>query len=68
MLTGAASSVLLGDINQDGNLNVNDVVLAVNIVLGGAFSDYTIFLADVNQDGEVNVLDIIVLVNIILSN
>jgi len=68
MLTGAASSVLLGDINQDGNLNVNDVVLAVNIVLGGAFSDYTMFLADVNQDDIVNVLDIIALVNIILSN
>jgi len=67
MLTGAASSVLFGDVNQDGSLNVNDVVLAVNMVLGGTFSDYAIFLADINQDGEVNVLDIIALVNIILA-
>ena len=55
---------LSGDVNQDGVINVSDIVIAVNIVLGmSPFND----LADINGDGIVNVQDIILLVNIILS-
>ena len=55
---------LSGDVNQDGVINVSDIVIAVNIVLGmSPFNE----LADINGDGIVNVQDIILLVNIILS-
>ena len=56
---------LLGDINQDGSVNVNDVVIAVNIVLGmSPFNE----LADINGDSIINVQDIILLVDIILNS
>ena len=59
----------LGDINQDGNADVLDVVSMVNHVLGSSLLDETqIIIGDVNQDGSVDVLDIILLVNQILES
>jgi hypothetical protein len=55
---------LPGDMNDDGLLNVLDVVSLVNTILND--DDY-IVLGDMNQDGVLNVLDIVQLVNIILS-
>jgi len=58
-----------GDINMDENINVLDVVLTVNYVLGvGNLSDYQIQLSDLNNDTIVNILDIILIVNMILEN
>ena len=58
-----------GDVNMDENINVLDVVLTVNYVLGsGDLSDYQIQLSDLNNDTIVNILDIILIVNIILEN
>ena len=54
----------LGDINEDGTINILDVISTINIVLGTADTSPN---ADMNQDGVVNVLDIILLVNIILE-
>ena len=53
---------ILGDLNQDGNLNVIDVVLMVNLALN---NDYD-FYADMNEDSIINILDIVELLNIIL--
>lgn len=53
-----------GDINDDGLVNVVDVVLMVNFILYGGASD----AADMNNDAEVNVVDVILVVNIILDN
>ena len=53
-----------GDLNNDTILNVLDVVILVNIVLGAL--DY-IECADLNNDNMVNVLDVVQLVNLILS-
>ena len=54
----------MGDINMDGNINVLDVILLLELVLYGEYSG----LADLNADGVLNVLDVIALVNIILAN
>ena len=54
---------LMGDINEDGSVNVLDVVILANAVLEGAHLPE----ADLNGDGINNVLDIVVLVNIILT-
>ena len=45
-------------------IDILDVILTVNIVLGQEPFNYA---ADVNSDGIINILDIISLVNIILS-
>jgi len=52
-----------GDINADGEVDVLDVILCVNLVLVNEYDG----TADLNQDGIVNILDIIQLVNIILE-
>ena len=57
-----------GDLNMDEYINVLDIVLAVNYVLGlDELSSYQIQLADINGDQIVNILDIILVVNLILG-
>ena len=58
------STFLLGDLNEDIIVNVLDVILLVNIILG---SEDFLDSADINNDEMVNVSDIIVLLNIILN-
>jgi len=55
---------ILGDINQDNSIDITDIILLVNILLGISQDNG---LADLNQDSEINVLDVIQLVNIILN-
>jgi len=52
-----------GDLNNDGLLNVLDVILLVNLILAQGYSE----IADFNGDNILNVLDIISLINIILE-
>jgi uncharacterized protein (TIGR02145 family) len=54
----------LGDINCDGDLNVLDVVLMVNMILEDEYDE----IADINEDGVLNVLDVVIVVNLILDN
>ena len=61
----------LGDVNQDGDLNILDLVGIANIILGGGAPggfDYTLWASDVNMDADINIQDIVTLVNIILEN
>ncbi len=59
-----AESGTAGDINDDGLVNVVDVVLLINLIL----HDGENASADMNNDGEINVLDVVLVVNIILGN
>ena len=53
-----------GDINQDNNIDILDVVLIVNIILGlDSFNSS----GDINLDGEIDILDVVQLVDIILA-
>ena len=52
-----------GDLNDDGNLNVLDVILLVNLILTQQFNA----ISDFNNDEILNVLDVISLINIILE-
>ena len=61
-----SSSGVLGDVNGDQVVDVLDVVLVVNMVLGVDSPNYA--LADINNDNQVNVQDIILLLNIILES
>ena len=58
-------TVLLGDANGDGEVDVNDITAVVNYIQGNAQSSFNIETADVNNDGEIDVNDITGIVNII---
>jgi len=64
---GGGSCVIAGfpgDLNGDGQINVVDIVVAVNYIIIG---DYYA-MGDLNGDSTLNVLDIIIIVNIILNS
>ena len=58
---------LYGDVNFDGSLDITDVILLVNFVLGQTPTEEQGLTADMNQDGIVNILDVIQVVNEILG-
>ena len=58
---------LPGDLDLDGLVNVIDVQLCVNVILGSETDPDVIIRADVNGDGGANVLDVQAIVNIILG-
>ncbi|MFH1440916.1 MAG: glycoside hydrolase family 20 zincin-like fold domain-containing protein [Candidatus Omnitrophota bacterium] len=55
-----------GDINTDGKVDIIDLQLCVNVVLGVETNPEILTRADVNQDSDVNVADVQKLVNKIL--
>tara|TARA_X000001036_G_scaffold270869_1_gene251505 strand:+ start:281 stop:2890 length:2610 start_codon:yes stop_codon:yes gene_type:complete len=59
-----AEANLNGDLNTDGNLDILDVVILINLILQNEYN----LLADLNGDDLNNILDIIQLINIILNN
>ena len=52
-----------GDINQDGETNVLDIVISIDLILIDAYD----ILVDLNQDGLINILDIVILINLLLN-
>ena len=58
----------IGDLNFDTIVNVIDIVLLVNVILG--FNDWTgdYGWVDLNGDGNINVQDIVMLVEIVLED
>jgi hypothetical protein len=58
-------STLLGDLNEDSNINILDVIIVVNLIL--EIEEYN-QLADINDDDLINILDIIQLITIILNS
>ncbi len=62
-------SFILGDINDDGEVNVGDFASLVNLIFNSNTIDAdTMAVADINGDGEVNVGDFASLVNLIFSS
>jgi len=55
----------LGDTNDDDNINVLDVIIMVNMILGDA--EVNLHTGDMNGDGLINVSDVVLLINNILG-
>ena len=59
---------ILGDINQDQNIDILDVISMVNIILGSLQPNIVEFLSsDINEDEVINIQDVIILIAIILD-
>ena len=55
----APNTCALGDTNEDGSINILDIVQTVNYILGDiALSETALCNADINADGDVNILDV----------
>ena len=57
----------MGDLNQDGLINVQDIILSINIILGAPPRSYELCSGDITEDGVIDILDIVLLINVILS-
>lgn len=66
-LDGGSSCSNLGDVNDDGQINVLDIVLTTNLILCQDCPDEYNACSDMNGDGDLNVLDIVLIVNLILN-
>ena len=59
---------LLGDANQDGEINVIDVVVIVNHIINLELMDpMSIYISDMDGNGQINILDVIQIINVILD-
>ena len=58
--------VVVGDVNADGEVNIADVNVVVDIILGSSTSGNR--LADINQDGEINIADINALIYLLVAS
>ena len=58
---------ITGDLDDDGELSVTDVVLLVNAVMdSSSISDISKY--DMDEDGELSVTDVVLLVNMVMNN
>ena len=58
----------MGDINEDGIVNVVDIVDLVNYILGiSTYDEEQIAKMDFNQDGNINVADVLSMTSIVLG-
>ena len=62
------TSIIKGDANGDGEVNVTDIVEIVNYIMERPSDKFVFAAADLNGDGEINVTDIVNVVNIIMSS
>ena len=68
VMNSTLSGIIPGDVNLDGMVNVQDIVLAVGIILGNVQpDDFQMYAADLNQDTEIDILDIVLIGSQILG-
>ncbi|MBO4851397.1 MAG: leucine-rich repeat protein [Prevotella sp.] len=57
----------LGDVNHDGAVNITDVMLTADAILGMASDSFNRKEADVNNDGNVDITDVMSIVSLVLE-
>ncbi len=61
-----APAWLLGDVDNDGNVSINDVTTLIDYLLGSS-AEVNVLAADVDQDGDVSINDVTALIDMLLS-
>ena len=54
---------ILGDINYDGTINIQDIILMVELIVNNGYN----IDGDMNSDSQLNILDVLLALNIILN-
>jgi len=68
LITTRGSDIRMrGDVNQDGLLDVTDVLILVDYIIDQDTANLNPYLADVNQDEIINILDMIGIILIIMD-
>ena len=62
-----APTVVLGDVNEDGFIDINDVTAMIDYVLGKPVSPFNILNADVVDDDTIDINDVTELINYVLT-
>ena len=64
----SSPSGVLGDVNGDGSIDVQDLVMMVShIILNSTLTGFALRNADFNQDGSVDILDLVSMIVTILD-
>ena len=56
-----------GDVNNDGEVDVTDVVMIIDWILGKYPNNFNNLAADVNYDGDIDVADVVLVIDAILG-
>ena len=60
-------SFTLGDVNEDGDVNIADVTALIDYLLGNNASTFSTEAADVHSDGDINISDVTSLIDLLLG-
>ena len=66
-IPGGGDDKLLGDANDDGKVNIEDVTTLINYLLKGYVTPFNAVNADVDEDGSINIADVTTLINLLLK-
>ena len=61
------SSCMVGDLNLDLAINIQDIVLMVNLIVNEENTDNYLCSGDINTDSTINIQDIILVISLILD-
>lgn len=64
---GEAEPVILGDVDNDGNVTVSDVVELRGVIMAGAPTDHELSTGDLDENGSLTVSDVVELRDYIMS-
>ena len=60
-------TILKGDVNLDGKVDIQDVVITISFMLGEDVETFSEINADMNEDDSINITDVIGIIDIILN-
>ena len=63
----SSQTELTGDVNNDGNVNIDDVTSIINYLLSSDSSQVQITNADIDGDGDITISDVTALIGILLN-
>ena len=66
-VTETSTPVRMGNVNEDGLVNIADVTCLIDYLLGANPQPFNELNADVNYSGEINIADVTALIDILLS-
>ncbi len=67
--TNSPIETMMGDTNQDGGIDILDIVMVVNAIINSIeLEPMGVYVSDMDGNGSINILDVIQIINIILES